>query len=506
MSQAQPPQQIRSKIGDGRVSRGNLYDLLIYHLHMRNWDDYPRFRWEPSSPPTSPSRILIIELSSIGDVTYTLPTIHSAVEKWPNADVDFLCEQECAVSVEDHPDLSELWRIPSRRWRRWNEAEEVDKTRNELRAFVNRLRKRRYDYVINLHWNPFPAVLTNILDPADINGLTVNDQLEPTVAGNPINKLQFENMRLSPAGIPLNRASLKRLCSDVPCGDTDFYIREHPATKEKTREMYHDRKRENTYHVLVNTGSRMEKRRWPADHCARVLKELGSNLSIEIGLIGGGSDVERLHTVREQLPDTIPVTPWYEITDNLMEDVYLSDLADLTISTDSGPLHLVSIRGNVVLDIAGDRWVGPWNKESLLVQNKNKEVTSIPPAEIVRGVRTLLGNEDVPVSTPETNWFRSPLPVSDFWFRHQKLGTKNRSEYMNWLSGMLSLRLWSDEAQNYGWSPEPITSEEFQRLHKLFWERDVEDVSPDGLEITGGNFLSDEIRGRVPDILEEWGL
>lgn len=92
-------------------------------------------------------RVLIVKLSSLGDVAHTLPVVADIRAAHPDAVVDWVVEPAFAGLVRRVDGIHEVIEAPLRRWReRWWTA----KTRAEWRAFKQRLRRDRYDAVIDL--------------------------------------------------------------------------------------------------------------------------------------------------------------------------------------------------------------------------------------------------------------------------------------------------------------------------------------------------------------------
>src|SRR5262245_10449511 len=87
-----------------------------------------------------PHRILIIKLSSIGDVVHTLPAVADLKCSFPKTEIDWLVESKAGALLIDNPWLHEVIEIDTHRWRRsWSLA-----TLGEMRRFASRLRRRRY--------------------------------------------------------------------------------------------------------------------------------------------------------------------------------------------------------------------------------------------------------------------------------------------------------------------------------------------------------------------------
>ena len=93
-------------------------------------------------------RVLIVKLSSLGDVVHTLPVIADIRAAHPDAAIDWVVEPAFAPLVARVDGIGEVIECALRRWTRegwWRAA-----TRAEFGRFVARLRRHRYDAVIDL--------------------------------------------------------------------------------------------------------------------------------------------------------------------------------------------------------------------------------------------------------------------------------------------------------------------------------------------------------------------
>ena len=92
-------------------------------------------------------RILIVKLSSLGDVVHAMPVVHDIRAAIPGALIDWVVEPAFAPLLAAMQGLDDVITLPLRRWTRawWSGA-----VRHEARAFVHRLRGRRYDAILDL--------------------------------------------------------------------------------------------------------------------------------------------------------------------------------------------------------------------------------------------------------------------------------------------------------------------------------------------------------------------
>ncbi|MGZ5274314.1 MAG: lipopolysaccharide heptosyltransferase I [Caldimonas sp.] len=103
-------------------------------------------------------RILIVKLSSLGDVVHALPVVADIRAAHPQATIDWVVEPAFAPLLHRVRDVAEVIELPLRRWTRgsWFGAA----TRAEAAAFWRRLRRERYDAVVDLQGLTKSALVT----------------------------------------------------------------------------------------------------------------------------------------------------------------------------------------------------------------------------------------------------------------------------------------------------------------------------------------------------------
>jgi heptosyltransferase I len=91
-------------------------------------------------------RILIIKTTSLGDVVHNLPVIADIKKQYPNAQIDWLVEENFAEIPAMHPDVNQVIKVAIRRWRKSLFAK---KTWQEFTNFKQQLQSQQYDVVID---------------------------------------------------------------------------------------------------------------------------------------------------------------------------------------------------------------------------------------------------------------------------------------------------------------------------------------------------------------------
>jgi heptosyltransferase I len=90
-------------------------------------------------------RVLLVKMSSLGDVVHALPALTEAARALgPDVTFDWVVEEAFAAIPARHPAVAEVLPIAWRRWRR-----SPGSSSRELVAFIRRLRRDRYDLVLD---------------------------------------------------------------------------------------------------------------------------------------------------------------------------------------------------------------------------------------------------------------------------------------------------------------------------------------------------------------------
>jgi len=100
-----------------------------------------------ASPDPRPLKVLVVKLSSLGDVVHTLPAVMDMQAAFPNAQIDWVVERGFAPLVAR---CQAVHRVIACDLRRWRKSLGSSTTRAEWRAFKADVQQDAYDAVIDL--------------------------------------------------------------------------------------------------------------------------------------------------------------------------------------------------------------------------------------------------------------------------------------------------------------------------------------------------------------------
>ncbi|WP_029408099.1 lipopolysaccharide heptosyltransferase I [Thiomicrorhabdus sp. Milos-T2] len=91
-------------------------------------------------------RILLIKMSSMGDVFHTFPALSDAQQNIPGLVIDWVVEKSFAEIPKWHPVVDKVYPIELRKWRKTLLKKQ---TRQQIKAFFEEINQTQYDLIID---------------------------------------------------------------------------------------------------------------------------------------------------------------------------------------------------------------------------------------------------------------------------------------------------------------------------------------------------------------------
>jgi heptosyltransferase-1 len=322
----------------------------------------------------SARRLLIIRLSSIGDVTHALPISAALGETFPNLALTWVVEEMSADIVTGNPYLHEVIVVPRSRWKsgRWNSPQ----VWREYRAFLAGLRRRRFDVTLDLQGYAKSGLIALATGaphryswwrPRDGAGLISRALPRRPESAHRVDWFldvaRAFGAEPEPVRFPLQIPDTARkrvgelLCRGGLGPETPFAVL-NPATGDQVR-------------------------RWGAERYARVAAELARRHALPSVLVGSGKDVALCEEVRSLARSSSEIghsactnapTPL-----NLAGQTSLKELAAVLersavhICGDTGSAHIAAALERPVVAIYGPTdpaHAGPWGQRENVLSRR----------------------------------------------------------------------------------------------------------------------------------------
>jgi heptosyltransferase-1 len=298
-------------------------------------------------------RILIIRLSSLGDILHALPAFAALREAHPNAQIDWLAADKCkfllsAIRGIDSVrvlDARALLRFPLNR-NAWS----------QLRLLIRDLRRQHYDFSLDFQGLLKTAILGILCGARTRMGFS-RELIREFPAHwfyhrklakpkGQVHVLELNRMLAAMAGAVSTVAAL-----DFVLPNNDEHLVESLLKKEQLTDF-----------VTINPGGGWPTKRWSLERYGELAKRIKMELGLSVAVTTGPGEESYFRTIAEHcegyVPSHFPVS--------FLQLIPLLKRARLVIGGDTGPFHLACALGKSVVGIFGPtspQRNGPWRCE-----------------------------------------------------------------------------------------------------------------------------------------------
>lgn len=324
-------------------------------------------------------KILIVRVSSLGDVVHNMPMIADILRRHPDAQIDWVVEEAYVNLVRLNSGVRRIIPFALRRWRK---SLFSAPTRAEIRAFRQQLRAETYDIVFDTQGLLKTGIVMQLARLAP-RGKRVGLANGTEGSGYESISRIFHTMSV-PVGLRTHAVLRGRLVTAAALGYTvdhpaDFGMRapELPPPAWLPAEPY-----AAFFHATARPSKQWMPERWA--QIAKILAARGL-----IVLLPWGSDVEKqaAQQLAAQMPNArvLPKLP-------MMEAVLLAQRAALAVGVDTGLTHIAAAYNRPTIELYCDspRWKteGNWSPNIINLGDSGK-----PPSveEAAAAVEQLLG-------------------------------------------------------------------------------------------------------------------
>jgi len=267
-------------------------------------------------------RILVIKLSSLGDLAHALPAVR-ALKRRTGADIDWVTQPEYIPLLECCPDVSRILAFPRRTVIR------------EGASFIRSLRRETYDVIVDLQGLMKSAMVARLARGAKRVG--------PAWAREGAPHFYQEQPSRHPGP---RRHAVEELMDVVDLvasndGISDGPILTFPEAESDGRP---------GPHIALAPFSRWSTKDWPVDKFIELGRHLTSEMGGQIRIIGGPDNVSQGNSIARQIGPSAK---------NLCGKTDLVGLCsllkgmDLLITVDSGPMHWADAMGVPLVAVFG---------------------------------------------------------------------------------------------------------------------------------------------------------
>ena len=265
------------------------------------------------------ARILIVKLSSLGDIFHALPAVH-ALKTGLNATVDWVVQTEYLDCVRHFTDVTRAMAFHRHAFFR------------NLPGFLSDLRAERYDLIVDLQGILKSACVLRLARGTRRIGPSFHREgaglLYPEVAG-PRNRNRH--------AVEENLDVVRHL--GLPAGDPRFPldVPDVPIAEPRPR-------------IGIVPSSRWPSKNWPVQSFIVACRALRKRAGVHLFLFGGGSDSAVTGALAKAMDSG---TTDFSGRTTIVESMALLRQMDLVIANDTGPMHVAAALGVPVVALFG---------------------------------------------------------------------------------------------------------------------------------------------------------
>ena len=310
-------------------------------------------------------RILMVRLSAIGDVVNSLPALTALRRRLPSAHIAWLVEDRAASVLEGHPFLDEIFVFERKRLvRSLKTPSLLCQTPSQVLGFRRRLRRTRFDLLLDFHGNLKSGLLGTLADARVRVGYDRRNSREGNFLFND-HHVSLRQERIHRVEKHLELLGALGIQPDEAC-----YGLTVPPHARAFAEAYLRRIGQDSGPIVIlhpGTSASGAHKRWPLEHFAALADRLVRHASARVLVTSGPGEFDLACSVARQCASelSLPETPSLQHLTGLIER------ASVFVSADTGPMHLAAALHVPVVALFGPKdpvIYGPYGTASRILQ------------------------------------------------------------------------------------------------------------------------------------------
>jgi lipopolysaccharide heptosyltransferase I len=285
-------------------------------------------------------RILMVRLSSIGDLVHTLPVLSVLRRRFPDATIDWLVETRHRDVLLSNPDVNELVEVDTFAWRKRLFA---PSTWRAIAASIREIRTRDYDVVFDFQGTIKSSVAARLAKSPRHVGFATS-AIKEKAAG------LFYSEQVSVNGQPqhvIDRHLRLLAAVEIDSGERCFPIVVPDAMNEAASENLASLGLSD--YVILNPGASWATKRWGAENFGALAVAIENEWRLPSLVIWGPGEEDAARRIVDSSGGSAKLAPATGVRDLIP---YIRR-ARLFVSGDTGPMHLASASGVPVVGIFG---------------------------------------------------------------------------------------------------------------------------------------------------------
>jgi len=266
--------------------------------------------------------ILIIKMSSLGDVIHALPTLHAIRQNWPQAKITWAVHEQFSAVLPGEPYIDEVLYINKKKL----------KSISYLLELRRELQSRQFDMCLDLQCLAKSAIVAFLSGAKEKYGYWELREGSKLVNKALVGPNQYGHV------IERYLDTVRALGGRVD--SIEFPLRRSEEAAQSVRAKLEARGLSMDHpYIVVAPGARWAVKEWPIGNFAQLATRL-SEAGLPVVLIGAPNDASKGESIKSVATSSQVVNMIGQT--NLLELIELIGHSALYISADTGPLHIAN--------------------------------------------------------------------------------------------------------------------------------------------------------------------
>ncbi len=265
-------------------------------------------------------KILIVKLSSLGDLIHALPAVNLIRKHLPEAQIDWVCYKSYSAILQNIDSINNVIELKS-------------KTLSDLFELGTQIRASKYDYVIDLQ-GLIKTGLLSFYSGAKVFGFS--SPREKLAASFYLHKLNAPATLENTKHIVLQNLDLakffleKVMQQKIHIDEIEFFTTVESIVLTGLHHKY--------ARVCLIPSTTWESKLWTVEYWLELINHLKNVFSSEIYILGTMADMPNIEPIVSQLR-----VPFHLVTNKKLTELpeFFAEM-DLVVGVDTGPLHIAA--------------------------------------------------------------------------------------------------------------------------------------------------------------------
>ena len=300
-------------------------------------------------------KILVIRMSSIGDIILCSPVVRQLRQRYPDAQIDFLIRKEFAEIMRHNPNISNLIEF------------DKDAPGEPLKEMRSKIAGEKYDLILDLHRNLRSIYIRRFLRRPLVYKINKNKIARFFLVNTSLNLYPW--LKPYPLSV-VNKYLRTGRRAQLDPADMRLDLHLPAAAREKAQTIWKTLHQEG-FRVIMAPGAQHFTKRWPPAYYAKLIRIIYDELGWRSLLVGSPAERTMIEGIQNRAGDEVMEHVAGNIS--LLETMAVIGEGTFFISNDSGLMHVAAAYQKPQIAIFGsttrDLGFFPVNPNATIVEN-----------------------------------------------------------------------------------------------------------------------------------------